>query len=51
MFRQVNNLVKRKGDADEKLRGLTVVSTDMAKCATDGLGSCDLPVFPASSRL
>ncbi|CAK9098995.1 unnamed protein product [Durusdinium trenchii] len=27
----VNNLVKRKGDADEKLRGLTVVSTDMAK--------------------
>ena len=28
---QVNNLVKRKGDADEKLRGLTVVSTEMAK--------------------
>eukprot|EP00913_Durusdinium_trenchii_P032979 g30874.t1 len=28
---EVNNLVKRKGDADEKLRGLTVVSTDMAK--------------------
>eukprot|EP00435_Cladocopium_sp_Y103_P046203 s1012_g13.t1 len=27
----VNNLVKRKGDADEKLRGLTVVSTEMAK--------------------
>ena len=32
-FREVNNLVKRKGDADEKLRGLTVVSTEMAKCA------------------
>jgi len=28
---KVNNLVKRKGDADEKLRGLTVVSTEMAK--------------------
>ncbi|CAJ1387089.1 unnamed protein product [Effrenium voratum] len=28
---KVTNLVKRKGDADEKLRGLTVVSTDMGK--------------------
>lgn len=27
----VNNLVKRRGEADEKLRNLTVVSADMAK--------------------
>ena len=29
---KVNNLVKKKGDSDEKLRSLTVVSSEMAKC-------------------
>ena len=28
----MNNLVKKKGDSDEKLRSLTVVSSEMAKC-------------------
>ncbi|OLQ12203.1 hypothetical protein AK812_SmicGene3885 [Symbiodinium microadriaticum] len=28
---KVNNLVKKKGDSDEKLRSLTVVSSEMAK--------------------
>eukprot|EP00933_Yihiella_yeosuensis_P047583 TRINITY_DN4343_c1_g1_i5.p1 TRINITY_DN4343_c1_g1~~TRINITY_DN4343_c1_g1_i5.p1 ORF type:complete len:1129 (+),score=316.84 TRINITY_DN4343_c1_g1_i5:239-3625(+) len=34
---KVNNLIKKKGEADEKLRSLTLVSSDMAKYSKMGV--------------